>query len=263
MYGSAHQSPGIVTRAGRYALRIFSNSLWGATHAWLKLRHINNTLFAPSAEYGENHFLTGQISLAARQKLAEIFEKSPIIPFRREDYSPGYRWTYHADAQKVNQSFVHHDLRAKWSEYLAPAIEELAPYVSSALGAPWRIVRTRAYAITASAQSKFDTGANVWHTDQLHNAVAKALIYLTPVDTVWGTTEVRLRNGKEQVITGPEGTFLLFNPTTLIHRGIPPSKGRRETIEITFAVSPTLDKRPHMAGLNAVYPWMPWGTPSD
>jgi hypothetical protein len=263
MYVSADQSPAIFTRARRYALRIFSNFLWGVTHAWLKLRYINNASFARSAEYGKNHFLTGQISLIARQKLAEIFAKSPVIPFRREDYSPGYRWTYHADAQKVNESFVHHDLRAKWSEYLAPAIEELAPYVSSALGAPWRIVRTRAYAITASAQSKFDTGANVWHSDQYHNAVVKVLIYLTPVDPVWGTTEVRLRNGEEQVITGPQGTFLLFNPTTLIHRGIPPSKGRRETIEITFAVSSTIDKRPHMAGLNSVYPWMPWGTPGD
>ncbi len=119
-------------------------------------------------------------------------------------------------------------------------------------------MRSRAYAITASEESKFNTGANVWHTDQLNDAMVKVLIYLNPVDEPRGTTQVRLAGGSVETIHGGGGTFLVFDPTKLLHRGVPPSEGRRETVEITFASAAQTNKRPFMAGLNAVYPWMPW-----
>jgi hypothetical protein len=247
-----------VLRVLRLVWRKWSDAVWLGYYGMARLSSANRTGFAVDRVYARNHFLIGHIAPQVRAAAARIFQDAPTMPYRKEDYARGYRWSYNFDEAKFNKASLCYDISGEWRAILARIIDDIAPSVSAAYGSPWRVVNVRAYSTLGKATSVFEGGPNTWHSDRFNSAILKALVYLTPINARAGATEARLPDGSTYVTEGDAGTYLIFDPTKLIHRGLPPQEGQRDTIEFTFAASRRLEKEPVIAGQNAVYPWLPW-----
>ena len=69
-----------------------------------------------------------------------------------------------------------------------------------------------------------------------------------------------MKDGFIKTIEGPAGTWVFFNPTDLIHRGVTPiiENAEKIVIEVIFAPAVKENFAPVFAGLNASHPWFPW-----
>ena len=133
---------------------------------------------------------------------------------------------------------------------------QLSVEIKHCLGTGWKVVNTRAW---ESHLTSDEVGSNVWHTDGFAKGLYKILIYLNEVGKQFGTTEIELHNGQIFSVEGPPGTFVFFNSSDFIHRGVPPRTGTRPVIELTVMPALWNDCRPIFAGQNALYPRFPWG----
>jgi len=134
-------------------------------------------------------------------------------------------------------------------------INKLLNPITDCLGTPWRVVNTITQKTPASV---IEAGPNDWHLDAFPLNALKILIYLTGAGPEIGTTELELEDGSKKMVEGPPGTWLLFNNSELLHRGIAPTKGERIIIQLTIAPSLTHDLQPIFPGLNARHPLAPW-----
>ena len=91
--------------------------------------------------------------------------------------------------------------------------------------------------------------------------IYKVLIYLTPPGRERGSSEVLLPDGSSKMVEGPAGTWVLFNATTLYHRGVPAISGERTIMNVTVVPAFKGAMLPVFAGLNANFPWFPWSVP--
>ena len=72
-----------------------------------------------------------------------------------------------------------------------------------------------------------------------------------------GGVELEL-NGNIYSIESSLGSYLLFKPSEILHRGIAPITGERIAVEITLTPSISFDLTPTPAGQNARHPILPW-----
>ena len=198
------------------------------------------------------------VSSERAAELLEVINSCPHRPLTVEDYAPGYQ--HNASIGKLlddlNESFISYDLSGRPLTAIRRLCEEIDPEVRSCFGGPWKVVAAKAARTHAATR---EIGRNVWHSDHFPAGLHKILIYLTPPSLETGTTEVRLRTGAVKTVEGPPGTYLLFNPTELSHRGIPPVRGERVSIDLTVVPSFFSGLDPVYPGQNGAYPEFPWG----
>jgi hypothetical protein len=83
-------------------------------------------------------------------------------------------------------------------------------------------------------------------------------MYLTAPSLGGGTTKVF--PGKKEDIAwseGPPGSYLLFNPVTIPHSGIPPTVGTRVCLELIIVPSHKTEINPTFNGTNSTLPINP------
>lgn len=125
--------------------------------------------------------------------------------------------------------------------------------VEHELQTPWTVLNVRCYD-TAIA---FRTGPQMWHTDGFPSAIVKLLIYLTDgAGPVNGSELVDLQ-GQRVAVTGDSGSWLLFDPNRLVHRGPTQGTGPRRIVEVTLCPTLTSDIAYRFGGTNYRHPLCP------
>ena len=136
------------------------------------------------------------------------------------------------DLEKRNSSHIHYGKPDKQSNNLLKSyLSEIAPLVENELGTPFRIVNVR----TSSSKKGYFEGPTKLHLDGGPKFIRKLMIYPKPMNLDNGTFEFYDRDGKHCVINSNRPQALLFDSSTLKHRGIPPRLSPdRPMIEMTL-----------------------------
>ena len=208
------------------------------------------------SEFLEKGLKIGRLPEDQTAALQNILRNVPVRKIQAEDFYPGYiNNPYIEDSiSDFESSFRFYEFSNE-VETLSSVLTPLSSKVKACLGYPVRIVNVRCWGISPKTP---EMGPNAWHTDHFADGINKILIYLTPANSEMGTTEIQLRDNSVCSLDGPAGSWVLFNPSEFVHRGISPSTGERIIMEITIAPSFRGNLRPVFAGLNASYPWFPW-----
>ena len=191
----------------------------------------------------------------------KALEKTRTRIFVDTDFIPGYESNSSVSSyiKDVRSNYVFLALGPEQLEVLTPLLEALREPVMRCIGFPWRVVNIRCWKTGTQA---IETEANAWHIDGFPRWTLKVMIYLSGADQDRGTTEIRLKDGSVRFVEGRAGCWILFKNTELMHRGTAPKSGERLVVEITIAPSFKNDQRPVCAGLNALYPKIPWFKPN-
>lgn len=210
------------------------------------------------SEFLRQGFHIGRLPLPLTERLIARLDASERYDWRMEDSVPGYEANRTPDPDlfaRLNRSQRHIRLGPAL-ECMSEVLADLNSQVAKRLGAPWRVANLRALETVPGAEP---VGPYTWHGDAFPRDVIKVLIYLTEVGATQGGTELIDREGTLQSVKGPPGTWLLFSPGELLHRGVPAAGDQRRLIvEVTLAPSPWPDPRPLTLGTNATYPLEPW-----
>ena len=208
------------------------------------------------AEFMKNDLKTGVLSSSDLQILLDSIENAPLMPRLASDHIPGYYFDKNFSILESGwaEHFRYFDLRGE-TESIQKVFSNLAPKIRACFGYDFRLVNFNCWGMQPSSAG---FGANVWHTDGFPPGIYKVLIYLTPPGKERGTSEVLLPDGSKTMVEGPAGTWILFNATTLYHRGVPAVSGERIIMNVTVVPAFKGAVRPVFAGLNANFPWFPW-----
>jgi hypothetical protein len=189
----------------------------------------------------------------------EIFEKfrlSPRMPLRNEDHASGY--VFSSDHELENRARGKFEWVVLAGETLRTALglwEQIRPSAESCLGAPLEVVNAKVQWMRPGVGQ---TGSNEWHVDGFPHQFFKVLVYLTPAEDRVGGTEVRLPDGRTEIVGGGMGEWILFNPSTLFHRGTSLPNQERITAELTVVRRLRPQKLLRFGGTNSAYPRFPW-----
>lgn len=201
----------------------------------------------------------GRLSEESLKVLRTAIAEAPIAAFSAADHAPGYVFNEGDDAiaRIFNGGYRFRRLDALQRRAIARTLDELTPEITRRLASGWRVINVKSWSIRADT---VQLGPNAWHLDGFPVGTFKLMIYLTPIGTDCGTTEVKFGDGSSRILEGEAGTYLLFDPSTLLHRGIAPGAPAIERIhiEVTLMVMPVADRRLADGGLNSSYPRSPW-----
>ncbi len=132
--------------------------------------------------------------------------------------------------------------------------EELKPTIENYLGTSFRIINVKSF---ETLPGSYYFGPNKRHRDSLYPThTYKVFVYLTPPNIMDGTTYIYpTADNKDKIsISGPAGTYLLFNPVITSHSGHPPEKNRRAMLEIILVPSHKTEINPTFNGTNSTIP---------
>jgi len=212
------------------------------------------------SEFRKNELKIGELSPADLNLLWECIKRSPLLPRTSHDCISGYYYDEHAGT--LEKGWANHfrffDLK-KETKNIKNVLSNIAPTIRSCLGHPFRIANMNCWGMMPSSDG---FGSNAWHNDGFPPGMYKLLIYLNPPGRETGTSEVRLPDGSSTIIEGPAGTWVLFNSTTLLHRGLPASSVERTIINVTIVPAFKESVYPVIAGVRANFPWFPWSIPN-
>ena len=209
-------------------------------------------------EYMENGFKLGTLSQDDINPLLSLLKQVPARKMNSQDCHSEYLNNPYVEDSKAlfSDEFCYYDLSNN-KDILRIFLSNYISKVRACLGYPARIVNVRCWGTRTNAR---EVGPDAWHSDHFAHVIHKILIYLTPAGPGKGTTEMRMKDGSVESIEGPAGSWVFFNPTNIIHRGVCPSVEGGERIIMEVTVTPALKDNfePVFAGLNATYPWVPW-----
>lgn len=114
-------------------------------------------------------------------------------------------------------------------------------------------------------KTKYDAkkiAANEWHSDNFKNGIYKIMIYLNSPSYENGTTEIKIKD-KVIPVLGPEGTWMIFDNTNILHRGISPKNGSKDRLIIEITARPSFSKLNQNYSSfknvsNGLYPYAPY-----
>ncbi len=202
-------------------------------------------------------------------KIGNILEKLPIqlldslksiprVDYGKFDCKPDYV----ASMIKSNEATLwtrflkYFDFKEEQLALVKLICEELKPSIENYLGTGFRIINIKAFETLPGAHH---FGPNKVHRDSLYPThTYKVFLYMTPPNLIDGTTMI-FPAKKEDItrLEGPAGTYLLFNPVTIQHNGIPPQIKRRAMLEIILVPSHKTEINPTFNGTNSTCPISP------
>ena len=119
----------------------------------------------------------------------------------------------------------------KSCDLLKNYLSEISSEIENEVGTPFRIINVR----TASANKGHSEGPTEFHLDLGPRFMRKIMIYPKPMNRDNGSFEFYSREGERLIINTNKPQALLFDSSTLRHRGLPPrSSSSRPMIEITI-----------------------------
>ncbi len=242
---------------GRKAWEAYGNFLDQAlSHGQHGQRDIWGNAHATFAEYG---VAMGQLPADQVASLVAALQRCSIEPIGQAASHPQFDETVLPQdvIDNLNTGTDFYGLSAEALWHVADMLDYLRDQFAAFFGSPWRVLGARGYKLTANSVS---AGPNEWHLDGLPLCLCKVMLFLTPLDVQRGTIQIRLANGQEMTLEQPAPTWLLFRPSELSHRGIPPlsESAERFTVEATLVSSVAFDQMPVFAGNNARHPYYPW-----
>lgn len=260
-----HLSPGQTEALAQFATKLeklkkkknisFESLLWDLYPQFVKLSVQKEG--TQDAEYAKLGYKQGIISQQALNGFNTLLASAESYPISHADYDP--RFVTHPDLspyeKDLNASHRLFKLEGKLLDAIFRIAQELKEPVAACLGSPWRIINVLCWETFPDA---VDQGPNAWHKDGLPFAINKVMIYLNGAGSEKGTTTLKFDDGTTKQVVGPEGTWLLFKISEILHKGEKPQKGSRIVLEIRVSPSFAFDLRPFAAGFNAHYPKVPW-----
>lgn len=243
-----------------HARSYLSNLTWKANAKLAgALGRMHGYATAESDSFRRKPISLGRLSGRSLATLQSLILNAQVADFDVADHAPGY--VFSPDDQTADRIFKggyrFRRLDAPQLRAIADALRELAPDITRRLGSGWRVINLKSWSTRADT---IQAGPNAWHVDGFPAGTYKLMIYLTPIGPAVGTTEVRYDDGSSQILEGEAGTYLLFDPSVLWHRGIAPAEPgiERTHIEITLMHAPSIDLRLADGGLNSAHPRLPW-----
>lgn len=211
------------------------------------------------SNFAETGIATGVLPETLAFKLIAALGRCPEEPMRFGAAHPQFDETdLPQDVfDRLNTGTVFYRASADALWCLADIYETMQDEIAACLGAAWRILGVRCWSLNAASAP---AGPNDWHLDGLPLALCKIMLFPTPVGREHGTLEIRMPDGREAILENEGPSWVLFRPSELLHRGIPPQSQSaiRYTVEATVTPSPAFDITPFFAGNNARHPYFPW-----
>ena len=232
---------------------------WGQHKQLARLFAKMRTGINPDSEFVKKEIRTGVLLQTDLEELLGCLEKAPLMKEVASDLVSGFFSNINIDKSEegYSKNFRFFDLRSE-SNCIQKVFNNLAPEITACLGHNFRIANLNCWGMTPAAA---EFASNAWHTDGLPPGMYKLLIYLTPPSKEGGTSEIKFSDGTSTLVEGPAGSWLLFNSTNLLHRGLPALSGERIIINATIIPAFKNQTRPFFAGQAAVFPWFPWVIP--
>jgi hypothetical protein len=158
--------------------------------------------------------------------------------------------------ERVNQNHIFFDIRSRELWAIWNALEEIEAEVALALNSPWRMLGVKGWKTPVDNE----VGMSGWHLDGCARGTLKLMIYLTPMGQGNGGLELQYAPGEITSIMGEAGTWILFQNSEILHRGVGPKPGfpPRVVVEVTLGPSAIQQTRPFVAGYGQRHPKEPW-----
>ena len=190
-------------------------------------------------------------------KLFALIHACGSEPLINRDFAPGFQTCDFppeviAESNRGCSNRVF-DLQSSWA--IQDALDEMRDEVAAALGTPWKTINVRAWTTPPEAHPK---GPYAWHSDGYVPEIFKVLLYLTPMSPENGYVEVRIDGRTKRPKSSRGGLWVLIDPTSVIHRGVPGTERERMLVDITICRSTAFDLRARYPGQNAHWPRFPW-----
>ncbi|MDO8732909.1 MAG: hypothetical protein Q7L55_10135 [Actinomycetota bacterium] len=185
------------------------------------------------------------ISDAILAQITQAYELSTVI--EAEPATAGPSWNSADLTAPVYAKLNAHHVFRDGVELLAQIAHFAEVYdqqIRGIIKSPYRIVNIRAW---STLPDREDFGPTAWHTDGFGLGHMKAMIYLQPLDTEHGGIAILGRD----LINGSAGTCVIFDNSSLRHRGLASSTTDRPVIEVTLQrlMKPPASKAP-LVGTN-------------
>lgn len=134
--------------------------------------------------------------------------------------------------EKTKASVKYLVINKKTQELIINAVKSIYSDVSNFLHSNWHIETTK---IKKFQPNTTNVGSETFHLDGFNKNIFKILLYITPPSAEEGSTELIDSNGNNIIVEGPAGTYLVFNSSETIHRGIRGQKPGRTIVELTIS----------------------------
>jgi len=215
----------------------------------------------PYTEFLKSGIIIGDIPREMPNRATDALRKCLFEPFDPDNVHPQFFSSLFSPGDKLenlkkNTSQFRLSAEALWM--ISDINDHFRDQLASCLGSPWRTLGTRAWYLTD--ESLDNSNANNWHNDALPLCIYKVMYYLTPLNSTNGSLRVRTTDGQEILLEREGPTWVLFKPSELMHRGVPPTlQGtKRFTVESPITPSVTFGTTAFFAGQNAHHPHYPW-----
>jgi len=171
----------------------------------------------------------------------------------RDGFAPGVgEKDADAIAASLSRNFSFFNLQDPQLSIIKEILEYIKLDIVDFLKVNFKIMNVRAYETSPSCEE--GAGPNSVHSDGgFFDGTHKVLLYVNGADIDHGTTIFCIEKIGHQV-SGPPGTYLLFNPKTTQHKGIIPEKHKKILVEITLYPWEDLIIEPIYGGSNGVFP---------
>lgn len=264
-YQSTHDTPaGALPRKlasiVEIATRLYEKAAWRANAVLsVQLGRLRGQSSSQSRAFWSAPLVLGKVSTSMLASLQAAIFSAPIAEFNASDHASGY--VFNPDAQAIGRIFGggyrFRRIEAPQLRAIANFLSELEPALTTYIGGSWKVINLKSWSVRSDTVQQ---GPNAWHLDGFPVGTFKLMVYLTPIGPATGTTEVRFADGSSRVLEGEAGTYLLFDPSVLWHRGVAPTDAgvERTHIEITIMRAPATDLSLVEGGLNSAYPRLPW-----
>ncbi|WP_105168793.1 hypothetical protein [Pseudoalteromonas sp. T1lg23B] len=223
------------------------------SHAESAYRNKHNWSTSQLSDHG---YYIGQYSESRANEFLELCQRLDVIPRDIESSKQDFDYFSNYLTGEDNLDLARLEVTDQAKHCVSQFVQTHYDEIAIQMGSNWRIVNTR---ITQLAKVKnSQRGSNKLHLDAMPEAVKKILLYLTPPSNDHGSTFLQLQDGTELTVTGASGTWLLFQNSRLLHRGLSTDKLNRIVCEITIAPCQYKNTDILVKGHASQYPYKPW-----
>ncbi len=202
---------------------------------------------------------SGVLSRATTQRVRSALASCKMEAFNTGSCASGFIASklFADEVSVLSQHNTYYRLSTELLWNIWDVLDEIAVPIFHAIGQPWRVLAVRGWRTTAGAP---ESGPNAWHVDGLPKEMLKCMVYFTPIGPGLGGVNFLMKNGQHMSLTGPDGSWVLFQNSIVQHKGVGPVEkdSVRDAFEITLAPSYAFALQPRHTGQNARHPKYPW-----
>ncbi|WP_460021585.1 hypothetical protein [Magnetospira thiophila] len=252
-----------------------SQAFWAARKAAEALSHTAWDLFqlaamqgyaaqtgqkTKGAVYEDGVLPCGVLPADQLQRLRTAFEACPAEAVDVDNTDFLYSFDPYPDQSAMrNRSSIMRRVSDDLCDVVTDILTPHIPMLEAAMGHRFHVpqIWAHAYRNFGPEVNREELSAAVWHLDGCPLCMKKIFFYLDDVSEETGTTGFRTRGGREFKVTGPAGTWALFEPAVVYHQAVVPLRSPRPVVEVLITPAMATDPRPVNHGLNCGFPYFP------